>query len=74
MRFTPETQAQADRLTPFLDTLGIEWRYQSTYFDDEVCVHWNGNQEPALIFSPTQFIDWATYQFTPVLVVDKVLG
>ena len=51
-RFTPETQAKADVFTAFLSSLDIEWSYQSTYFDDEVCVHWNGNNEPALIMSP----------------------
>tara|TARA_B100001093_G_scaffold519892_1_gene611235 strand:+ start:7694 stop:7981 length:288 start_codon:yes stop_codon:yes gene_type:complete len=64
-RFTPETQAKADVFTAFLSSLDIEWSYQSTYFDDEVCVHWNGNNEPALIMSPIQFINWATYWFTP---------
>ena len=38
-RFTPETKAQADVFAAFLDAVGIEWRYQSTFFDDEVCVH-----------------------------------
>ena len=64
-RFTPETKAKADVFTAFLDSLDIEWRYQSTYFGDEVCVHWNGNNERALIMSPIQFINWATYWFTP---------
>ena len=64
-RFTPETQAKADVFTAFLDAVGIEWRYQSTYFDDEVCVHCYGNNERALIMSPVQFINWATYLFTP---------
>jgi len=64
-RFTPETQAKADVFTAFLDAVGIEWRYQSTYFDDEVCVHWYGNNERALIMSPIQFINWAAYWFTP---------
>ena len=64
-RFTTETKAQADVFTGFLDAVGIEWRYQSTYFDDEVCVHCYGNNERALIMSPVQFINWATYLFTP---------
>jgi hypothetical protein len=64
-RFTPETKAKADVFTAFLDAVGIEWRYQSTYFDDEVCVHCYGNNERALILSPVQFINWAEYWFTP---------
>ena len=64
-RFTTETRAQADVFTGFLDAVGIEWRYQSTYFDDEVCVHCYGNNERALIMGPVQFINWATYLFTP---------
>lgn len=64
-RFTPETKAKADVFTAFLDSLDIEWRYQSTHFGDEVCVHWNGNNERALIMSPIQFINWAAYWFTP---------
>ena len=64
-RFTPETKAQADVFAAFLDAVGIEWRYQSTFFDDEVCVHCYGNNERALIMSPVQFINWATYLFTP---------
>ncbi len=50
-RFTTETKAKADVFTGFLSSLDIEWRYQSTYFDDEVCVHWHGNNERALIMS-----------------------
>ena len=64
-RFTAETKAKADVFTGFLSSLDIEWRYQSTYFDDEVCVHWYGNNERALIMSPIQFINWAAYWFTP---------
>lgn len=64
-RFTTETKAQADVFTAMLDLVDIEWRYQSTFFDDEVCIHCYGNQERALIMSPIQFINWATYVFTP---------
>ena len=64
-RFTTETKAKADVFTGFLSSLDIERRYQSTYFDDEVCVHWYGNNERALIMSPIQFINWAEYWFTP---------
>ncbi len=64
-RFTTETKAKADVLTAFLDAVNIEWRYQSTYFDDEVCVHCYGNNERALIMSPIQFINWAVAVFAP---------
>ena len=64
-RFTTETKAKADVFTDFLTGIGVEWRYQSTYFDDEVCVHWYGNNEQALIMSPVQFINWAQYVFAP---------
>lgn len=61
MRFTPDTQALANERIAQIEALGIECRTQHTYFDDEVCVHVNGNNVRALIMSPVHFINWADY-------------
>lgn len=42
-----------------LNSMGIESRIQHTYFADEVCVHLNGNNNPAQIFpSESSFLGW----------------
>lgn len=42
-----------------IEECGIECRPQSTYFGDEIAVHLYGNNERAVIYSPTSFLGFA---------------
>lgn len=57
--FTVTTRKQAIQLIEQIEARGIECRIQGLVDCDQVCVHLNGNNEPASIYSVNQFLAWA---------------
>ena len=46
-----------------LDYLDIHYRWLPTCHGDEIAVHCQGNQKPALVFNSDSFLEWFR-QFT----------